>query len=341
MNQRVEYIDTAKGLCMVLVVLFHVEIATDVHLPIDNYVQIMFMPLFYFLSGMFFKDYGNPKEFYRKKINSLLVPFLFFYTTTSLVIPKIMQLLINYDIKNPITWKSLWAFIYPEMFTNSPIWFLLSLFIVNILFYYINKFVQMYDLKHKPSVTIAVCFLCGILGYCFYYLGINLPSYIDSSLTALPFFCLGYVINRYSSWLNYNKKCDRYNWFILMILVVFTYFGAYDTASYIHNTYNVDVFSLYIFGFSGLSSLVLFCKLIHNIPLVSYWGRYSLIILVFHQPLIKIYLGILKSIGIGGGNLLFFVTLISLMFSFLIIIPISIRVLPHVLAQKEVIKNNL
>lgn len=69
---RIEFIDLAKGLCIIIVIINHIR-------PFDiPGFQSMRMPLYYILSGLFFKDYGGFVSLLIKKMNKLLIPFLFF-----------------------------------------------------------------------------------------------------------------------------------------------------------------------------------------------------------------------------------------------------------------------
>lgn len=85
-KKRIEFLDLAKGICILLVVWLHVDVDT----PRDIYLSAIRMPLFFFLSGMFFKEYDGFLTFLKKKTNKLLIPFVFFYLTTSVLIPIIL-----------------------------------------------------------------------------------------------------------------------------------------------------------------------------------------------------------------------------------------------------------
>ncbi|MBR6078396.1 MAG: acyltransferase family protein [Paludibacteraceae bacterium] len=99
-KKRIEFIDLAKGFCILLVVAHHVS--TDY--AVCQVGTLFRMPLYYFLSGLFFKTYGSFADFTIKKINRLIIPMVFFYA-----IGKALGHL------------------------NVPYWFLLSLFEVNIM----------------------------------------------------------------------------------------------------------------------------------------------------------------------------------------------------------------
>ncbi|MDE7381406.1 MAG: acyltransferase family protein, partial [Muribaculaceae bacterium] len=67
---RIEFIDLAKGFCIILVVIFH----SGVELNIPNFNALR-MPLYFVLSGLFFRDYGDFIHLLKRKINKLLIPF--------------------------------------------------------------------------------------------------------------------------------------------------------------------------------------------------------------------------------------------------------------------------
>ena len=70
---RIQFVDTAKGICILLVVMYHAGL-------VDNdtpCLSMLRMPFYFTLSGLFFKDYGGFRTIL-KKVNKLLVPFVFF-----------------------------------------------------------------------------------------------------------------------------------------------------------------------------------------------------------------------------------------------------------------------
>ena len=75
MTKRIEYIDLAKGICIMLVVLLHVF--GDMSGTVIKIMNLFRMPLYFVLSGLFFKQYEGFYSFLKKKTNKLLIPFLF------------------------------------------------------------------------------------------------------------------------------------------------------------------------------------------------------------------------------------------------------------------------
>ena len=119
-KKRIEFIDLAKGVCILLVIMMH----TDVNVDFPG-LQGMRMPLYFILSGLFFKDYGGFLNLLVKKANKILIPFLFFYLASYSIFYLIGWLSPDI-IKSKATGISD-LFTQRQLF-NGPIWFLLALF---------------------------------------------------------------------------------------------------------------------------------------------------------------------------------------------------------------------
>ena len=76
MNKRIAYIDIAKGLGILLVVLGHNDLR-EYHPTLNRFVFAFHVPLFFFLSGLFFRPDRSFWETARRKFNTILKPFLF------------------------------------------------------------------------------------------------------------------------------------------------------------------------------------------------------------------------------------------------------------------------
>ena len=57
-KKRIEFIDLAKGVCILMVVMGHCGFPIDI--PVWEIVR---MPLYFILSGLFFKDYVGWSSF--------------------------------------------------------------------------------------------------------------------------------------------------------------------------------------------------------------------------------------------------------------------------------------
>lgn len=339
-NNRIEYIDLAKGMCIILVVVFHIFAYYQVRMPLGYFFRAFRMPLYFFLSGVFFKTYGGFWHFIKKKTNKLLIPFVFFYLTLSVFISIFLYRCFGIVIEKAVNFEvipALTEFISRENFPNSPIWFLLCLFEVNILFYLCYSIADICK-KYKQMLLIGLTMTVGIMGLFLSLMQINLPMFIDSSMTALPFFMMGYVINKYTAILKQNKL-DKYCALIILVCFAFVLLFAGHHVSYKQNHFSgMAYYTIYLCGLMGTLGIMYCAKKLNRLPLVSYWGRYSIMILVTHRIVYQAVspLAIVMTGGVNYGTVM--VNLAITLLSYLLIIPFMRKYLPYVTAQKDIIR---
>lgn len=83
-SRRIDFVDLTKGVCIILVVMAHVGGAFE-QLDTNSMLSCFRMPLYFFISGVFFKSYEGLLGFILRKINKLIIPFLFFYLSAFLM----------------------------------------------------------------------------------------------------------------------------------------------------------------------------------------------------------------------------------------------------------------
>ena len=76
MNKRIGYIDIAKGLGILVIVLAHNDLA-GYHPTLHKFIYAFHIPLFFFLSGMFFRPERAFGETVRRRFNTLMKPYFF------------------------------------------------------------------------------------------------------------------------------------------------------------------------------------------------------------------------------------------------------------------------
>lgn len=335
MKKRVEFIDLAKGICILLIVFNH-TFGKTAGSALES-LMIFRMPLYFVLSGLFFKSYGNLSSFFKKKVNKLLIPMLLAYIIVS--IPSTFFLNIYNGI--PVTISNL--FLMPTEphklnFGLSPSsWFLLCLFWLNILFYFIFLIS-----KKNISAIVIISLLCGFVGYYCNIQYIILPIWVDTALTSIPFFCVGYVIRNFT---NVLEESFSYKYLVilslsaLILLFCISLISDGDDILYAGNHYDVSPLCLYLGGISGTICVLIIAKYKNNLPVVSYMGRYSIVILLTHQFYLFVIRNILyqlnlpqDSLGISLGVFLIII-IISLP-----TIKYGIKYMPYFFAQKEIWK---
>ena len=278
---RIEYIDLAKGICILLVVLDHISnegYFSDGNYPLNEIFEQMRMPLYFILSGLFFKDYqGGIREFLLRKVNRILVPYLFFF----LLLRGSSWLVRNYTsfASTGVNIDSIW----------SPLWFLRCLFIMNIIFA-----LTYYGVRRLTSDRLTQDILLGISMFAFgiagYYTG-DVPLNIGSAMTSMPLLWAGFILNRR---LNVLQKRIPWWWALasslcLFVMLHFTYMGE---LYFFRNTYSSPLPILYITGFSGSLAILLLSSVVKRLPVISYIGRYSIIVLCTHRVIITLLVAV-------------------------------------------------
>lgn len=325
-SNRIEFIDLAKGICILLVVVGHV----GVNIAIPGLESVR-MPLYFILSGLFFKSYGGVKNFFIKKINKILIPFLFFY-------------LLGYSVFYVVNWiepglivsdaKSILDVFTQRQYFNGPIWFLLALFWTNIMFCVIHEYLS------KEWLRAIVVLLIGAVGM---YLGRNdiyLPCVVDSAMTALPFFYFGYWLKQ-SDLLSANRY-DRYNWLWVLLLygvsVILSWrFGGAHVGFHYNNIWgNIGVICL--LSVCSVMTVLLFCKIVKYVPFVSYCGRYSIILLCTHHLFYRPIKLVLMKLEFVPMEYVVWITAILTLLCCYVSIPLCIKYIPYFTAQKDLIK---
>lgn len=195
--------------------------------------------------------------------------------------------------------------------------------------------------KGRVAWLISFSLLAGAAGFILYKMDIHLPLWTGNALVSVPFYAFGYIIRKQTLLLQSTKyyKVYIFQAFALFGLTYLIYVGVLSRFS---NLKMVDFVSYYLCGITGTLAILLLSKKIITLPLISYYGRYSICILMTHFLFVPILYntGIIEiAEGVGVNALLFKVCyFILVMLSYLLIIPLMIKYLPHVCAQKDLIK---
>lgn len=311
---RVDYLDMLKCLGMFIVVSGHIHpqfgwFSLSVHCFV--------IPLYFFLSGMTFKrsKYPTLREFIKHRFKTLLIPYLMFSVVTWAF----------WAFFNVIshTQEDLWGPLFQTVLAqgsggffvhNAPLWFLPCLFIVEVLYYLIDKLPEW--------ANILVCILLSVIGACMisWWKGpfVLLPWSIESAFVAILFYCAGNLLVKHLGLVGIQDKVLGKKWLSLIIMVLLTLVminAAHWNGRISLGSDTLGKFPLlfYLNAFIGIitSSLfaILICsikrdnKLINAVMNYHLWfGRNSLYIMATHVPIKGIIIvGISKLIGESTG----------------------------------------
>lgn len=320
LKKRIEFIDLAKGLCIILVVISHCHI----NIP---YLQYIRMPLYFVLSGLFFKEYAGLWDFTIRKTNKILIPFLFFYIVGFLAYYVLYQIAPDIRINSVVERFYILDPIYSRLCVNSPLWFLLSLFTINILFYIINKISTnvwaQFGMVAILTIAGAICKSEEISLYC----------YFEKTLFYTPFFFMGNILKKRGVLVGDKTNQTRCKDLLIALfgVILFLVLALVDVKSGL-----VATIRFYATAIVGVMALLLALKVYGKpVPIISYFGRYSIIILCTSFWIYNPLRFVAEKANIhGGGNwIVFIITMIAEYF----VIKMLIKYLPHVTAQKDLI----
>lgn len=209
-QKRDPFYDVVKGLGIICVVYGHSQIG------LGHYIIYMFhMPLFFFVSGCLHKQ-RTLCESLVKKTRSLLKPYLALFFICAFVDLGIEMLKIstcgdwgNFDLLGIV--KMFNIFNPKENTSTGPLWFMICLFEVSLLFQLLLNLKQKY-------LPILISIVLSIVGYLLSQKGIRLVLYIDSALSVTLFYCLGYYFKPFAS-----NLVGRFRSFGTMVCLVALY----------------------------------------------------------------------------------------------------------------------
>ena len=328
-KKRIEFIDLAKGICILLVVLGH----CNVHVPFVGF-NLLRMPLYFILSGLFFRDYGGFAQHALKKVNKILVPFLFFY-----FIAYIPFYIFEYWKPGLIQTQAegIMDMFVNRQFFNGPIWFLLCLFWVNLFFCAIEL-----NVRKEWGIGLIVL-IVGLAGALLGHKGVFVPLYIDVAMTALPYFYMGYLLGKTD--LLYPNRYDKYNIFIALagygVAYLITVCFGEPHPSFHYNKIHGNIALNYIGSFCIVVAVLLLCKIIRHIPVISYCGRYSIILLCLHHMIyrpLQLVVNRIVAPPVSGTEIQQWIVAILTIAICIAFIPLCKRYIPWFTAQKDLIK---
>ncbi len=294
-KRRIAYIDFMKCLCIMLIVMYHIDHEFFNYLAphLNDALQAFRLPMYYFISGIFFKLYDGYADFTRRKVNNILVPFVFFvfFAFGMRLLELVVRMALGAEPIEVRVAELVEPFTLRYWPNTTPLWFLLSLFWVNVIFYAMQRWIK--PLWGILLTTAAV----SVLGYELGVHKIELPLMLDTSLVALPYFVLGWGMKRIgalqaSSW-------DRIG-IVALLLVALPIYWLSDFTN-LHFQILPAYWKVYVLPFVAILALFWACKPLPRIPVLCHYGRYSLIILGTHPLILQPIRFLLIRQGIEPG----------------------------------------
>ena len=272
-KNRIECIDIAKGITILLVVIGHVS---SLPIVINKIIYSFHMPLFFILSGYFFRK-ESLIQIAKRMFQTLIIPYLVVGG-----IMRIINITKNYLNEQPFDLEDLLSLfgvcwqVGDRIVSVGAIWFLIVLFLAKI-------FLQIF-LNYKYGLvyiliisTISIC----ITRY-FHFI---LPFGIQQACVCTLFLYVGFLCKQYKLF-EEVKMSDLFIYAMLFVMIPFMVKMNIGVRS---NIYQFCIFSVItssvitIFIILFLKSLLKFKIFKIFKPFFLWCGSYSLVILAIHS----------------------------------------------------------
>lgn len=310
-KKRLDYLDMAKGIGMLLVLIGHLQgdsifTFSPYIQPLCVYIFSFHMPLFFIISGILtaikndeIKPFGQVAK---SRFRGIMIPYFWFSFFYLLVVVYAL-------IKGEIAWQSLalnmWYVL--SCYGMNVLWFLPALYFGELLFIYIRRRIR----EDVPFITIIVLTNAVVYGLA-YFIGLadfstpfamrikDLLTVILRPVLVCGFIAIGYYLHkllRKGSRIGdfFNKPelgkggTVSFKYRLAYIVLGLMMFGICFAFFRINNGIDFrslafrNVFFFFVCALSGSFGMLSFCKGLPRIGLLCYWGMGSLIFMATHN----------------------------------------------------------
>lgn len=267
---RKSYIDIIKGIAISFVVFGHISH----HSFLRPFIHHSCLSGFFFVSGFLANHDLDFKSFCIKKAKSLLIPYVFFY-----IITLLYWILIERHVRGEgvSIWSQIVGLFYgtygKNMMFNGALWFLPSLFSLEIIFYLIQKIKS----KIWKFLMITLIILMGIIlieNKIFF-----LPFGIGDAFIFIFYFSLGFLLQTKKNIIeNLDKK----------YLLLFLFLGFIFQIIWINSYFQPFFFTKgcskdLVFGTLAIIWISSSSLLLKKNKILEFLGKNSLVIFAFQE----------------------------------------------------------
>lgn len=291
MEKRIGYIDIARGLGILIIVLAHNDLA-GYHPTLHKFIYSFHIPLFFFLSGMFFRPARPFGETIRRRFNTLMKPY--FFTLFMIYLGEAAFSNMTFPVIQGRILKSLYA--TGKYIDWVQLWFIPHLFVVALFAWIAWRFVfgrirwdWLRWLLLFAVLAAGVFSMPNFWPFTAPVINVELfglPFSLDLVLASGFFFLVGYEVNQRPLEKIFASPIFLLGSFALLLALVILLPPQLD--------FNTRTYpSLWINTAEALLGIGMVLSLARNLEkwservagIFRYCGRISLVILIFHVPI--------------------------------------------------------
>lgn len=292
-NKRLSYIDIAKGMAILLLALGHTLGYSEHSKIVYKLIYSFVVPLFFLVSGFTASVRSGFIEFAKKRFLRIMVPY--FVWAVLFLIPYALfgddvgeavgkatqtdYLVIARNILYGVG-KNRW------LQQNSTLWFLPALFVIEITYYFVIRFMTRINKVTAELCTIALLMIIGHFSN--RYMQIVLPWGINTMLVAGAYYYVGNVIKRYGIVERIMKLRMRYLY--LLTLGIIGILAGLENSSLNFMHYKIaNMWLAYVSGVTLPLVVLGVSYTINRCSLLEYAGRNTMSIMIFHKLPILVF----------------------------------------------------
>lgn len=274
---RDEYVDVAKGLCMLFVVCIHAEVFGVLGMSFT----FIAVPMFFFLSGFYDRSERPFSSWLVKSARTLLLPGVIW-----LAIGLAYVAALSYAHKGSYTFTNT---VYDPFVGNGAVWFLFALFYAKVILGALLR------LKLPKWCVLAICVGGGYLG-----MAQQMPLCLDEGLAALPLYCLGKFSYPYIKQVfGRILLCLIGTAAIVLFLMHFLEYTIVPVANGCFSPNYIFAFVSIVLSFIPVLRI---CKIIDSWTWLANFGRHSLGIMLTHMMMCHTAAVVLKRVFVEGST---------------------------------------
>ena len=265
-----------------------------------DFLRGVSMPIWFFISGYFFKE-NNVKfaVFLKKRSLNLIVPYLFwgmFHYPLWIILLYDDQLNLLVPLKNLF-----WVNTNLEMPIAGALWFLTALFFSELIMYIVVLRIKNQYCKDAIVVILSLfgCMINSVLNF-------RLPWALDSSLVGFGFMYLGFIYKQQSE-RKIMKRIGNLSWIEILIGFIINILMCFVNGYVNMRTGSYGFIPL--FWFNAVTSIIIYWNLSKKLCGLLYFkqhpfltksvkqvGKYSIIFLCLNQLIILLVDNVLTSL---------------------------------------------
>lgn len=291
--KRNEYIDCVKGIGILCVYLGHLVVYGS---PLFRVIFNFHMPLFFFVSGCFFKPEEDRKRYFGRMAVNIGIPILFFTV--------IGALSLIFCQGTEIPHKEVWPYWLVYLVST---WYIGPLFVPSVWFLFCLAgtqafawFIWPWCRKNRAHI-VSVLLVCVLVAYGIAQLDLHFkylfPLHTASIPMAFVFYCLGYLCRE---WI---KRMTQVGFrpiavFVTVVCLATEVFFAVELCGESPNLAVPDFPCLWTFAvasITGIASIFLMSGFLCLKPFV-FWGRYSLYLFMTEKYAQRVAYAVLHAI---------------------------------------------